>query len=643
MTEHKLPVKQLVILCTPSYSPIRNPTNLVTAICRFAEPIALTSVFPYVPELMESFGIPKNDIARWAGIASSTFSICQAFTGLFWGAASDRYGRKPIILFGLFNTMWSMLLWGFSVNLPMALAARAFGGLSNGNVGILRTTVAELCPWKELQPRAFSVMPLVWTVGATFGPTLGGALANPLRVDPRKLRGTAFLERFPYVLPNIAAAAFFSIGILVGWLFLQETLESKRNAPDLGLRTGARLTTFVRRIICLPNTQKKGPPEREPLLGQQKTHANEAIEPQDVTHEVVKQAAPKVRDVLTYQTSLNLLVYTLLAMYTQAYDQLLPVFMHHPTQPESDSSVSLPLKFAGGFGIGSRRIGLIFTIFAISSTMCQFLLFPPIARYLGVLRCLRISFLIFPFVFFITPFLSLIPDPLTREIAMVALLMVRGVGGTFSFPTSTIMLTNSAPSLRVLGTINGLATSFSSVGRAAGPTIGGGLFTWGVKRGYVIVPFWTLSVIALIASIPTFYLVEGKGFGDDTDIDDEENVIMTEEDEVQDDSGRIYDDAVQSESEFGELGEAPNMLTHTSTRSSAVMVFDDEEHAAIHHGRRESTNTLDPARSHSQVRRRSVIRRTSSIPIGMGKGFRRYSSNLGSTGVGAGGASWGGA
>jgi MFS family permease len=251
---------------------------------------------------MESFGIPKNDIARWAGIASSTFSICQAFTGLIWGAASDRYGRKPIILFGLFNTMWSMLLWGFSVNLPMALAARAFGGLSNGNVGILRTTVAELCPWKELQPRAFSVMPLVWTVGATFGPTLGGALANPLRVDPRKPRGNAFLERFPYVLPNLAAAAFFTVGILVGWLFLQETLESRKHEPDLGLRTGKRLTTFVRRMLCLPTKQKSS--EHEPLLRRQKAHDNEVTGSQDITH-VVKEDAPKVRDVLTYQVSIH--------------------------------------------------------------------------------------------------------------------------------------------------------------------------------------------------------------------------------------------------------------------------------------------------------------------------------------------------
>jgi MFS family permease len=118
-------------------------------------------VYPYVPEMMESFGLPVDDIARWAGISSSVFSICQACTGLLWGAASDKYGRKPIILLGLVNTMWTMLLWGFSTNLPMALVARALEGLGNGNVGLLRTMVAELCPWKELQPRAFSVMPLV--------------------------------------------------------------------------------------------------------------------------------------------------------------------------------------------------------------------------------------------------------------------------------------------------------------------------------------------------------------------------------------------------------------------------------------------------------------------------------------------------
>jgi MFS family permease len=208
----------------------------------------------------------------------------------------------------------------------MALAARALGGLSNGNVGVLRTIVAELCPWKELQPRAFSVMPLVWTVGATFGPTLGGALANPLRVDPRKPRGTAFFERFPYALPNIVAAAFFTTGIVVGWLFLQETLESKRHRKDLGLRTGAKLTAFVRKTFRLPNKGKEILSEHQPLLGQQKAVVDDATFLVVLANDIVKEESPRIRDVLTYQTTLNLIVYTFLALYTQAYDQVHPVF-----------------------------------------------------------------------------------------------------------------------------------------------------------------------------------------------------------------------------------------------------------------------------------------------------------------------------
>jgi len=408
------------------------------------------------------------------------------------------------------------------------------------------------------------------------------------------------------------------------------------------------LTAFVRKILHLPTKKQTSGSEHEPLLGQHKVIDSETTSQHDAAHEIIPEKAPRYRDVLTYQTSLNLIVYTLLAMYLQAYDQLLPVFMHHPVQLADDPTVSLPLKFAGGFGIESRRIGIIFTVFAISCTVCQFLLFPPIARYLGVVRCLRIAFLIFPFVFFVTPFLSLIPDPVMREVAMVILLMVRGLAGTFSFTTSTIMLTNSALSLRVLGTVNGLATSFSSFGRALGPTLGGGLFTWGVKRGYVIVPFWTMSAIALAASVPTFWLVEGKGFGGDEEINDQENTIETEEEVVENDASVPptawqQDEAAFSESEFGDFGDPPNILSLTTTRSSVAMASDDEDNASVSVGQGQSINTLEAARSHSQTRRRKIVRRTSSIPIGMGKGFRRYSSNLGSTGIGGGGASWGGA
>ena len=239
----RLPVKQLIVL----------------SLCRVADPISFSSVFPYLPEMIESFDVPKDDVARWAGITSAAFSLSQAATGIFWGRASDRLGRKSVILTGMVCVMSSGILFGFSKNLAMAIVARCCAGASNGNVGTLRTVVAEMVPEKELQPRAFSVMPLVWTIGSIFGPAFGGALANPASRYPRLFHGD-FFRTFPYALPNLVASLFFLFGFIAGFLFLkvsrhlsvcfpnclsltdkQETLESQKDKKDIGRLIGKRL------------------------------------------------------------------------------------------------------------------------------------------------------------------------------------------------------------------------------------------------------------------------------------------------------------------------------------------------------------------------------------------------------------------
>lgn len=111
--------------------------------------------------MIESFNVPKPEVAKWAGITSAVFALSQCLTGIAWGRASDRFGRKPIILTSMICTMLASLCFGFSRTLWWAIVSRSFAGASNGNVGIMRTAVAELVPQKELQPRAFSVMPLV--------------------------------------------------------------------------------------------------------------------------------------------------------------------------------------------------------------------------------------------------------------------------------------------------------------------------------------------------------------------------------------------------------------------------------------------------------------------------------------------------
>lgn len=122
----------------------------LTAIVRLAEPIALTSIFPYAWSLVKRFQIgEEKDASFYAGLLISAFALAEASMGMYWGGLSDRVGRKPVLLIGCVGTMASLILVGFSTNIWMALAGRAVGGFLNGNIGVIQTMVSELCTKKE--------------------------------------------------------------------------------------------------------------------------------------------------------------------------------------------------------------------------------------------------------------------------------------------------------------------------------------------------------------------------------------------------------------------------------------------------------------------------------------------------------------
>ena len=152
---------------------------------------------------------------------SAVFSLSQGITGVPLGRLSDHVGRKPVILGGVLVTMMTFILFSFSQSITWAIIARAIAGASSGTVGIIRTAVAEMVPEKMLQPKAFSIMPLVWSFGSILGPTLGGSLAKPATAYPQLFGDNEFLKRFPFALPNLVASALFVIGFSFGFLFLK--------------------------------------------------------------------------------------------------------------------------------------------------------------------------------------------------------------------------------------------------------------------------------------------------------------------------------------------------------------------------------------------------------------------------------------
>ncbi|PBP22974.1 major facilitator superfamily transporter [Diplocarpon rosae] len=573
--------------------------------------------------MIESFGVHKEHVAWWAGMTSAAFSLSQCVTAVLWGRASDRYGRKPTILAGLTLTLISCVLWGMSTSLPMAIIARSFAGGCNGNVGIIRTMVAEMVPQKELQPRAFSIMPLVWTLGSIFGPSFGGFFAKPAENFPGLFGHNNFLIKFPFALPNLVASVLFLLGITTGFLFLKETLETKRHSKDYGRVLGTKLTTAVTSVCCFRIPK----PYRRPSTGYPGSAAPYCgpIPPRALnrrnTDPSVALPRPTLTEVFTRQSVINLTAYTFLALHSVAYDQLLPVFLHNPRQVPTSTNTSLPFKFSGGFGLGSSKIGMLFTMYGFVGCFIQFLVFPPTARKFGVLNCFKCCAVAFPLVCIATPYTALIQDSSSQQAAIFAIMIIKSFAVIFAFPCSIILLTNSAVSLRILGTLNGFAVSISAVGRAIGPALGGAAFTWGLERGYVVTPYFLLALISIIGAIPIWYLVEMPGFSkadSESESDDsEEDLLPTVDEEA---AGEIM--------------------------AGDEIVFEEDDHLDTISGPSPSGTAGERRRSSGErilgVSRRERGERRLSSPIGIRGGSvgpgggRKLSNGLAASNVGAG-------
>lgn len=283
-----------------------------------------------------------------------------------------------------------------------------------------------MVPQKELQPRAFTLMPLVWSIGSVFGPAFGGFFAQPAQQYPALFGDSWLFNKYPFLLPNLMACVFFFISVVVATLFLRETLETKRHDRDWGLVLGEKLSrSFTRggarrrhghhhnKIRQQQHSNGADHQHRlqrhrasfvdaeatAPLLPSKSAASSVVVKPpsssagsKQGSSSPTTPAAPRMRDVFTRNVIVNLVAYTFLALHSVAADQLLPVFLNYPRRaPDADNS-HLPLfHFSGGFGLNSNSIGMISTMYGLACGVIQFFLFPPICSRLGARTCFKVG------------------------------------------------------------------------------------------------------------------------------------------------------------------------------------------------------------------------------------------------------------
>jgi len=165
LSEDEAAAKELEKEAPVTWSSLPRKDQLaMLVLARLSEPLTMSSLRSYMYFQLKSFdpSLPDSTLSFQAGCLASAFTFAQFLTAVWWGRASDSewFGRKRVLMMGLFGTGISSIGFGFSTNFAMALVFRFLGGALNGNVGVMRTMVTETIKEKKYQSRAFMLLPM---------------------------------------------------------------------------------------------------------------------------------------------------------------------------------------------------------------------------------------------------------------------------------------------------------------------------------------------------------------------------------------------------------------------------------------------------------------------------------------------------
>lgn len=459
--------------------------------------------------MVKSFHVSNDSNASfYAGILISAFALSEALTGIFWGGVSDKWGRKPVLLLGCVGTLVSLLIVGFARNFWVALAGRIVGGVLNGNIGVIQTMVGELVKKPEHEPKAYAVMPFVWSIGTIIGPALGGTFANPAKTFPSVFSRDGLFGTFPYLLPNLLCALLLMISITLGYFFLYETHpDLQPTGGNSDHNSSSSVTTpLVAHAGAIDDSGADLRTDSYGTFNQIEFRHNEHWTLDTDGSSRPHSLSDKTRATfLTWPIFMLVVALGIYTYHSMTYDHLLPIFLQDDRLDDISIMQESFFHLSGGLGLSTQRVGLIMSVNGIIALFIQAVIFPALANWLGVWRVFVMVTVLHPIAYFIVPYLALLPPSLLYP-GLYTCLTIRNFFNILAYPVLLILLKQASPSPSMLGKINGLAASVGAACRTISPPVSGLLYGLGTQIGFSGLAWWGSAAVALVGGLQLYFI-----------------------------------------------------------------------------------------------------------------------------------------
>ncbi|MCY9515225.1 MFS transporter [Paenibacillus apiarius] len=178
-------------------------------------------IIPVMPSFMNIMHLSGKTM----GYLVAAFAVAQLLMSPLAGRWVDRYGRKKIIIIGLFLFAVSELIFGLATNVSVLYIARILGGISAAFVmpGVT-AYVADITSVQE-RPKAMGYISAAISTGFIIGPGIGG-----------------FIAEYGVRMPFFFAAAIAFLACVSSIFILKEQLTKQQLAE---ISANAKQTNFI--------------------------------------------------------------------------------------------------------------------------------------------------------------------------------------------------------------------------------------------------------------------------------------------------------------------------------------------------------------------------------------------------------------
>ena len=194
---------------------MKKPT-VVIFITVFIYLLGFGMIIPVLPILSTHYGATPLQV----GLLMSVFSLMQFLFSPFWGKLSDKYGRRPILIYCLLGEAISYLILAQSKSLEMLFVSRILTGFFGASISTASAYVSDITT-RENRTKGMAIIGAAFGLGFLFGPAIGGGLTM---LAKQYSEDQAFILTFAAY--PVAALCFFTF--IFAYFFLVESKDRKQ-------------------------------------------------------------------------------------------------------------------------------------------------------------------------------------------------------------------------------------------------------------------------------------------------------------------------------------------------------------------------------------------------------------------------------